>query len=190
MSKSKSNQAFQQSADGPKSNKLRILMADDDPQEHILMMMAAEGVSTPLVFDFVPDGAKLLTDLYVPSRMDELPNLIILDLRMPRLDGHRTLEELQAHPLFWQVPVVVFTSSARIEDQALSYARGAVMFQTKPSSFAGMEEFLERAIKIAKSTDEYEDVEDYETINITDVVDVTTDHHIRLSDPRSDRSPT
>ena len=165
-------------------------MADDDPQEHILMMMAAEGLSTPLVFDFVADGAKLLTDLYVPSQIDELPNLIILDLRMPRLDGHRTLEELQAHPIFWQIPVVVFTSSARIEDQALSYARGAVLFQTKPSSFAGMEEFLERAIKIAKSTDSYEDPGEYEVINITDVIDVTTDRKTRLPAPRSDRSQT
>lgn len=182
------NQAFETHSHRGSNDSLRILMADDDPQEHILMVMASEGVSTPLVFDFVPDGSKLLTELYVPQTVAELPNLIILDLRMPRLDGFRTLEELQAHPLFWQVPVIVFTSSARIQDEALSYARGAVLFQTKPSSFAGMEEFLERAITIAKSTDEYESLIEHEVVDVTDVVDVTEDR--RLAIDRSDRSWT
>lgn len=187
-----SGEAFQVSGESS-SETLRILMADDDPQEHILMMMTAEGLSTSLIFDFVPDGSKLLTELYIPTRVDQLPNLIILDLRMPRLDGYRTLEELQAHPIFWQIPVVVFTSSARVEDQALSYARGAVLFQTKPSSFAGMEEFLKRAITIAKPATEYEEIEEFEQvdgiINITDVVDINkVEKQARQTDSRSDRS--
>ncbi len=181
------NQAFQLAGNRGGSEALRILMADDDPQEHILMQLAAEGVSKPLVFDFVPDGSRLLADLYVPTRADELPNLIILDLRMPRLNGHQTLEELQAHPLFWQVPVVVFTSSARVEDEERSYERGAVLFQTKPSSFKGMEEFLERAITIAKSSAEYHDIDGSEAINITDVVDVTNTTDLSLSTPPSNR---
>ena len=167
------NSAYSSDARDKHPEGLRILMADDDPQEHILMVMASEGISTPLIFDFVSDGAKLLTELYVPESAKDLPNLIILDLRMPRLDGLRTLEELQAHPLFWQVPVIVFTSSARIQDEALSYARGATLFMTKPSSFSGMEAFLERAIEIAKSTDEYDDVPVFdETLDVTDTVDV------------------
>lgn len=187
---SMSNQAFQQSDDSSSENKLRILMADDNPQEHILTMLAAEGLSTPLVFDFVPNGSRLLGDLNRLSGVDELPNLIILELRSPRVDGYRTLEELQAHPLLWQIPIVVFSDSTRVEDQALCYARGAVLFETKPSSFSGMEEFLERAVTIAKPTNEYHDVEKYEIINITDVVDVTTDDHSRMSNGRSEHNQT
>ena len=138
-----------------KTDSLRILMADDDRQEHLLMVMAAENASTPLIFDFVPDGGQLLTELYVPTSIEQLPNAIILDLRMPGFDGAHTLKELQQHPMFWQIPVVVFSSSARRKDEMMAYERGAVLFETKPSSFSEMEQFLERVIGVSKPATEY-----------------------------------
>lgn len=57
---------------------VRILMADDDPEEHILMTMAAQELTTSINFDFVSNGSRLLSDLYVPTCAHQLPNLIIL----------------------------------------------------------------------------------------------------------------
>lgn len=162
-------------------NALRIVMADDDPQEHILIVMASGALSTPLEFDFVTDGAKLLQTLDRAETVAELPDLIILDLRMPRLDGHRVLQELQAHPTYWQIPVVVFSSSARIQDEALSYTRGAVMYRTKPSSFAGMEEFLEVAINVARNANPYEEIP-VDPIDLTDVIDVRPEPSFSLEE--------
>lgn len=130
-------------------------MADDNQREHQLMSMAAESIATPLIFDFVPDGRQLLTELYVPTRLEDLPNVIILDLRMPGFDGLRTLAELQYHPMFWQIPVVVHTSSLRRKDKQLSYERGAVLFENKPGTFSEMEAFLERVVAVAKPASQY-----------------------------------
>lgn len=137
------------------SNALRILMADDNRQEHMLMSMAAESLATPLIFDFVPDGRQLLTELYVPTTLEELPNAIILDLRMPGFNGLCTLAELQDHPMFWQIPVIVYTSSMRRKDQDLSYQRGAVLFENKPTTFGEMQAFLERVVEVATPASEY-----------------------------------
>ncbi len=121
---------------------LRVMMADDDPQEHLLMSMAADRSAVPLNLEFVRDGAELLLALSSIERLDDLPNVIILDLRMPRFDGQRTLAELQAHPVFWQIPVVVFTTSSRPSDEAGCYRGGARWFQIKPSSFSEMDSFI------------------------------------------------
>jgi len=166
------NQAFESITEEGESTALRILMADGDPQEHILMAMVSEGISTPIVFDFVSDGSKLLTELDVPAAASELPNLIILDLKMSGLDGYHTLEALQSHPLFWQVPVIVFSSSSRLEDEFLSYDRGADLFQTKTSSFSAMEAFLRRAISVAKSADEYIEIDATAILDLTESVDL------------------
>ncbi len=134
---------------------VRILMADDNHDEFLLMSMAAEAIPTPVVFDFVPDGKQLLTELYVPSTIDGLPNVIILDLRMPGFDGMRTLTELAAHPMFWQIPVVVFTSSSRRRDEKMCLEAGAILFENKPNSFSETAAFLERVISVAKPTSQY-----------------------------------
>lgn len=133
----------------PSTSTLRIVMADDDRNEHLLMAMAAEQADRPVQLDFVDDGALLMLELAACEQIDELPDAIILDLRMPRLDGRRTLDELQQHPVLWQVPVVVFTSSTRSEDQMVCFERGAFRFETKPGTFDGMVDFFNRMADIA-----------------------------------------
>ena len=120
---------------------IRILMADDDRNDHLLLIMAAEAAGIEADFEFVDDGSTLLLHLACVANPSDLPDLIVLDLRMPGLDGHRTLEELHAHPVLWQIPVVVFTSSTRRSDEVKSFSRGARWFETKPSDFDALVEF-------------------------------------------------
>lgn len=120
---------------------LRIIMADDDHNDHLLITMASESAGLDAEFIFHDDGSMLLHRLEKLVGLDALPDLILLDLRMPGLDGHRTLEALQAHPILWQIPVVVFSTSTRRADETQAYANGAHWFVTKPSSFDGMVEF-------------------------------------------------
>ncbi len=121
---------------------IRILMADDDHNDHLLVKMAAEEAEINADFAFVDDGAKLMIHLAGVALVDDLPQLIIMDLRMPGFDGHRTLDELQAHPVLWQIPVVIFTSSTRRTDEVASFARGARWVDTKPSNFGGLIDFV------------------------------------------------
>jgi CheY-like chemotaxis protein len=128
---------------------LNIVMADDDRNDQLLMVMAAEETGQPLEFRFVDDGSELLMLLSGISRLDDLPDAIVLDLRMPVLDGHRTLDRLQSHPVFWQIPVVVFSTSSRHQDMCMSRDLGARDFETKPSDFGGMVSFVHRLSQIA-----------------------------------------
>lgn len=116
---------------------VRIVMVDDDPSEHVLMLAAAREANISSDFTFFEDGADALLHL-IGAPVEDLPDVIVLDLRMPGLDGHSTLDELQADPILWQVPVVVFTSSPRLSDLETSIDRGAVSYVVKPSDFDTM----------------------------------------------------
>lgn len=120
----------------------RVLMADDSRNEHLLMLMAAEEASAPMEFHFVDDGSSLLGHLLAAASVDELPDMIVLDLRMPILDGHSTLMSLQSHPTLWQIPVVVFTTSTSPTDVQRSLDLGASFVRVKPSGFLPMVDFV------------------------------------------------
>lgn len=128
---------------------LNIVMADDDRNDQLLMVMAAEEVGHPIHFRFADDGSDLMIMLSAITSAKDLPDLIVLDLRMPRMDGHRTLDRLQAHSVFWQIPVIVFSTSTRHRDMTLSLDLGARGFETKPSDFSGMVSFVNRIAEIA-----------------------------------------
>jgi len=122
-----------------------IWVADDDSNEHLLLLLAAEEASgVRQEFAFFDSGAELMLALAAVEFYSQLPDLIVLDLRMPLLDGHGTLKELQAHPVLWQIPVVVLTSSTRASDRQLSLERGACWFETKPSAFSDLVALIER----------------------------------------------
>lgn len=131
---------------------IHILVADDDHNDHLLLVMAAEAAGINAAMEFVDDGSELLLRLAAADSVTELPDLIVLDLRMPGMDGHRTLSVLQDHPVLWQIPVVVFTSSTRISDEVRSYDRGARWVDHKPSDFDGMVEFATSLVERARST--------------------------------------
>jgi CheY-like chemotaxis protein len=114
----------------------RIAMADDDRAEHLLLMMAADEAGIDAQLSFHDGGQQLLDQLRTAADSGLLPDVILLDLRMPGTDGYAALDELQADPDLGQIPVVVFTSSTRPVERALSYDRGARLFQTKPHDFS------------------------------------------------------
>jgi CheY-like chemotaxis protein len=120
-----------------------ILMADDDADDRLLTQEAlAEGI---LVHDlrFVKDGDELLAYLrqqgnYNSPSLAPRPELILLDLNMPRKDGREALAEIKMDPKLRQIPIVVFTTSRAQQDIYQSYDLGANSFITKPASFADL----------------------------------------------------
>lgn len=118
------------------------MMADDSRNEHLLMLMAAEEASVPMEFQFVDDGSALLDHLSQTRSATELPDLVVLDLRMPIMDGHSTLLSMKADPALWQVPVVVFTTSTSNTDVQRSLDYGAAFVRVKPSGFIPMMDFV------------------------------------------------
>lgn len=122
-----------------------ILMAEDDADDRLLVKEAFQESHVANNLHFVGDGVELLDYLrrqgtYVDSDHFPAPDLILLDLNMPRKDGREALEEMKADPHLRHVPVVVLTTSKAEEDVLRSYDIGAAGYITKPVTFAGLVE--------------------------------------------------
>lgn len=116
-----------------------VLMADDDPEDCLLTQDAWEEYGSPHTLRFVRDGAELLDYLYHRGKFANaenypLPGMILLDLNMPRKNGHQALQEIRAHEVFRHIPVVVMTTSIDDDDTCRTYALGANACMTKPRS--------------------------------------------------------
>lgn len=114
-------------------------MVDDDPDDRYLTRTAFEENKVACDLEFVEDGSEVWDFLHhsgkYAQRSGKLPNLILLDLNMPRKDGRQVLHEVKNDPAFRHIPVVIFTTSKSPEDVRQLYAAGASSFVTKPSSF-------------------------------------------------------
>jgi CheY-like chemotaxis protein len=129
------------------SQPITILMAEDDPDDRLLVEEAFEESRLANDLYFVKDGIELLNYLrrqgkYISPETAPFPDLILLDLNMPRMDGREALEEIKADPRLKRIPVVVLTTSQAEEDILRSYDIGASGFVSKPVSFEGLVEVI------------------------------------------------
>ncbi|MEW8354073.1 MAG: response regulator [Candidatus Thiodiazotropha sp.] len=81
-------------------------------------------------------------DHFANRSQHTLPDLILLDLKMPGIDGFEVLKHLKATPLIKRIPVVILTSSKEEGDRALSYDIGANSYLVKPVAFTGFIEVV------------------------------------------------
>ena len=126
---------------------ITILMADDDPEDCMLTEEALEETHRIDAFDVVEDGEELMDYLYRRGAYGDLahrplPDLILLDLNMPRKDGREALREIKADPALRRIPVVVLTTSIAEEDIGCTYEAGANSFITKPVRFEVLVEVM------------------------------------------------
>ena len=129
------------------NRKITILFAEDDSDECLLVQKAFQEIDTAYDIFFVPDGIELLQYLnkqgryHAPSSAPR-PDLILLDLNMPRMDGRQALAEIKADPDLRSIPVVVFTNSHTQQDILRTYDLGGAGFIIKPLNFEGMREVV------------------------------------------------
>lgn len=114
-------------------------MADDDPDDHELIREAMEDAGYSGRISFVENGEELLNCLLgkgtFAGELPATPDLILLDLNMPRVNGYDALEAIKQHPDLRRTPVVVLTTSSRRDDIDRIYDLGGNSFITKPSSY-------------------------------------------------------
>lgn len=125
------------------SRPIRILIADDDADDRILIADAFEEARLSNPVDFVEDGIELLEYLRHEGKYSDLPagsqpGLILLDLNMPRMDGRTALEQIRADKELRRIPIVVLTTSKSEEDILKTYNLGVNSFITKPVTFEGL----------------------------------------------------
>ena len=126
---------------------ITLLLADDDPDDRLLVEEALEEGGAAVELRSVEDGEELVSYLlrrgrYADPSLSPYPALILLDLKMPRKDGHQALKEIKGDPRLRRIPVVVLTTSKAEEDVARAYDSGANSFVAKPTDFRTLVEVM------------------------------------------------
>ena len=122
-------------------NPIEILLVEDDPGDVDLAKESLEESKLRVNLNVVEDGVKAIdflrkTDPYFDA---PTPDLVLLDLNLPRKDGREVLADLRKDERLAAIPVVVLTTSDADEDILKSYGLGANCYVTKP---VGMEQFM------------------------------------------------
>ena len=118
-----------------------ILLVDDDPNDEELARIALQHTRVPHLLCVAHDGPEALDWLFNRGAFSArdpsvLPRLILLDLKLPKMNGLEVLEQIRRNPVTKLLPVVVFTSSLEEKDLHDSYRLGANAYVRKPVDFA------------------------------------------------------
>jgi CheY-like chemotaxis protein len=120
-----------------------ILLADDDDDDVVLVRDSFKRSRLMNDLKVVEDGMELMDYLkrrgpYADPGVSPRPDLILLDLNMPKKSGREALKEIKEDPELRAIPVIVLTTSKAHEDIVRSYTEGAASFITKPVTFQSM----------------------------------------------------
>ena len=116
-----------------------ILLVEDNPKDLELTLLALEKSNLANDVITVRDGAEALDYLFrrgsYQDRAEGNPAVVLLDLKLPKVDGIQVLEKLKAEPTLQAVPVVMLTTSREEKDLMRSYKLGVNAFVVKPVGF-------------------------------------------------------
>jgi len=113
---------------------IEVLLVEDDPGDELMTREAFEDNKIRNTLHVVRDGQEALDFLYRRGEYTEAPrpDLVLLDLNLPKYDGRQVLEQIKSDPELALIPVVVLTTSSAEEDILRSYKLHANAYVTKP----------------------------------------------------------
>ena len=137
-----------------------VLLVEDDPGDQLITREAFEHNKIRNTLHVAHDGEEGLDFLYRRGAHQEAPrpDLILLDLNLPKYDGRQLLERIKSDPNLWHIPVVVLTTSSAEEDIVRSYRLHANAYVTKPvdldqfmSAVRQIDEFFVQVVRLPQS---------------------------------------
>ena len=139
-------------------NSYNIVIADDDRDDHFFFGEALRSAPIKPRLISVYNGSQLLDLLYTRGQYANepvsKPNLVLLDLNMPVIDGFTALKQIKKDDRLKDIPVYIFTTSRREADRKACQQLGADEFYSKPSEFTVLEqivnEIMQKAFRINK----------------------------------------
>jgi two-component system response regulator len=122
---------------GKSLSPVSILLVEDNPNDVEITIRALRKGQVRNELTVARDGQEALDILFgVKNGSIPKPGLILLDLNLPKVNGHEVLEKIKADPKLRRIPVIVLTASTREEDIVRSYDLGVNTFISKPVEFA------------------------------------------------------
>ncbi len=130
-------------------NDLLIYLVDDDEDDRLLLRQAFRQHTTPCQIDEFIDGVGVI-DRLTQTTTGAYPNLILLDLNMPRMDGFTALKVIKENDAWQTIPVVVLTTSDDTHDRQRTAELGADDYLVKPPSYSQLRLIIDRGVAIAR----------------------------------------
>jgi len=121
---------------------MNILLVDDDPEDCLIMAEAVSDCSSGSTLRYVSNGEFAIETLNVDFGNEQLPDLILLDFNMPRMNGRETLEQIKKDTRFQDIPVILYSTTINPMEREACMRMGAQEFLRKPIS---LEESLDLA---------------------------------------------
>lgn len=114
--------------------KMKVLVVEDSPTDVKIIERTMKRSAIKCDLFFAADGEEALDFLFRRGDFSDVPrpDLILLDLKLPKVDGFEVLKEIKQNDRLRRIPVIVLTVSAREEDAARAYDSGAASYMTKP----------------------------------------------------------
>jgi len=129
---------------------IKILLVEDNPADIRLIKEVFKDTNSNNEIFVVKDGVNVLDFLNRKSKFENVPkpDIILLDLNLPRKDGREVLKEIKENDKFKHIPIVVLTTSSSKEDVIKTYGNHANCYITKPVDF-------DRFLKVIKSIEDF-----------------------------------
>ena len=125
---------------------LHVLLADDDDDDRLFFKDAIEEVKVKTVVTMVNDGVELMD--YLNNSNSRLPNLVFLDLNMPRKGGMECLKEIRSNHKLKELSIAIYSTSALEKDIEETFIKGANIYIKKPNDFEELKSILDKVINI------------------------------------------
>ena len=124
------------------NNAVEILLVEDNPQDLELTLRALQKAHVANHIQIARDGVEALDFVFgegtfAGRRIEDTPRVILLDLKLPKVDGLEVLQRIKSDPRTKAIPVVILTSSKEQRDVVESYRLGVNSYIVKPVNFEG-----------------------------------------------------
>ena len=133
-----------------KLQELKILLADDDADDCLFFKEAVTSFIPANNFSAVHDGEQLMQRL--GNETDKLPDVLFLDLNMPRKNGFECLTEIKQNKKLKNLPVIIFSTSNSHDSMNILFKTGADVYIRKPSNFDQLVKVIKHALPMAYET--------------------------------------
>lgn len=127
-----------------------LLLADDDADDRGIFKDALDELPDTGKLETVNDGAELMQ--YLHDTPDDLPDVLFLDLNMPRKTGSECLMEIKAHDKLKKLIVIIFSTTFDVNTISALYDQGANFYMSKPASFSELKNKIKNALSRLSSS--------------------------------------
>ena len=126
---------------------LNILLADDDVDDCMFFKQALQEIPVSSSLAIVHDGDQLMK--YLIENSEQLPDVLFLDINMPKKSGPECLSEIKQTKMLENLPVVMFSTSNSWDTIKMLFKSGAHVYIHKPNDFAQLKQVIHHALPIA-----------------------------------------